>query len=455
MITHTCKKETSGRLAIVVGGGPAPGINGVIRAATIEAINSGLEVIGIYDGFKWLAAHDTSKVRHLTIDDVSRIHFNGGSILRTSRENPTKSKERLDNVVQSLKDLGVNYLLTIGGDDTAFSACKVGETAGDSIRVVHVPKTIDNDLPLPGDMPTFGYQTARHEGVRIVQQIMEDARTTGRWYFIVSMGRKAGHLALGIGRAAGATCTLIGEEFGGDKVPLDRICDVLEGSILKRRSMGKDYGVAVIAEGILDKVSEDDLAALKDVERDEHGHVRYAEISLCEILKNEVRRRLAARGMKTTIVGKDIGYELRCAPPIPFDCEYTQDLGHAGVRFLLDGGSGAIISMFNGKKHPLTMEDLMDPATGRLSVRLVDVENESFGVALKYMIRLTGEDFSNRMRLESIAASSNMTPEEFWDEFGWIGEGHGIAKLVTAGGKTESIGDAALQTGALGASSPT
>ena len=193
----------SQRLGILVGGGPAPGINSVISAITIEARNSNLEVIGIYDGFARLIEGDTTAVRQLTIPDVSNVHFQGGSILRTSRANPTRNKEDLQRVVQGLKELGISYLVTIGGDDTAFSASEVSQASDGSIRVVHVPKTIDNDLPLPANMPTFGYETARHVGTGLVLNLMEDSRTTNRWYFVVAMGRSAGHLALGMGKAAG------------------------------------------------------------------------------------------------------------------------------------------------------------------------------------------------------------------------------------------------------------
>jgi 6-phosphofructokinase len=141
------------RLGILVGGGPAPGINSVISAVTIEAINSGLEVIGIYDGFEHLMKGRTDMVRQLTIPDVSRIHFDGGSILRTSRANPTRTPEDLQNTVKALRELGIRYLVTIGGDDTAFSASEVVKAAGGTIMVAHVPKTIDNDCPYPAGCP--------------------------------------------------------------------------------------------------------------------------------------------------------------------------------------------------------------------------------------------------------------------------------------------------------------
>ena len=208
------------KLAIVVAGGPAPGINSVIGAATIRASLSDVEVLGLQEGFQWLMTGDVSHVTPLTIEDTSRIHFRGGSCIGISRANPTKRPEHMRNVLASLERLGVGMLLTIGGDDTAFTAHKLAQAAGGWLRVVHVPKTIDNDLDLPHDVWTFGYQTARAIGVEIVHNLMVDAKTTGRWYFVVAMGRKAGHLALGIGKAAGATLTLIPEEFRGRSVRL-------------------------------------------------------------------------------------------------------------------------------------------------------------------------------------------------------------------------------------------
>src|SRR6516225_2295163 len=237
-----------GRLGILVGGGPAPGINGVIAAATIEGINNEFEIIGFRDGFKYLAAGDAQQCKPLAIRDVSGIHLKGGSILGTARTNPTKSEEQMKNVFTVLSTLGVSALVTIGGDDTAFSASHVARRSGGKIKVAHVPKTIDNDLPLPESTPTFGYETARHYGVGIVRNLAEDARTTSRWYLLVSMGRAAGHLALGIGKAAAATLTIIPEEFRGRPVSLDEVCDIILGSMIKRLSNGSAYGTAILAE---------------------------------------------------------------------------------------------------------------------------------------------------------------------------------------------------------------
>jgi 6-phosphofructokinase 1 len=405
------------RFGILVGGGPAPGINSVIGAATIRSALDGADVLGIFDGFRWLMQGNDQHVLPLTIEDVSRIHFSGGSCLRTSRANPTTDPASLDRVVGTLTDLGITGLITIGGDDTAYSATKVAERAAGSINVVHVPKTIDNDLALPADCDTFGYQTARHVGVRVVKTLMTDAQTTARWYFAVAMGRKAGHLALGIGKAAAATITLVPEEFGDGSARLDSIVDTLAGSIISRLADGRSDGVAVVAEGVILGLSEGQLAVLEDVERDDHGHVRLAEVDVGGILKQGVKARLAAFGIQPTIVAKNIGYELRCADPIPYDLEYTRDLGFCASRCLSDGGSGVLITMQGGSFVPVPLADLLDPETGRMEVRMVDTESTRFRIAQRYMIRLRDRDFESPRRLEELAAVCGLTAACFREEF--------------------------------------
>ena len=271
------------KLAILVGGGPAPGINSVIGAATIRGILEGVGVLGIKDGFEWIMQGHTDHVLPLSIDGVSRIHFRGGSVIGISRANPTKDPQLLENSVNALLQLNVDRLITIGGDDTAFSALKLAEASAGRIRVVHVPKTIDNDLDLPPHVDTFGFQTARHVGVELVKNLMVDAFTTSRWYIVISMGRKAGHLALGIGKAAGATLTLITEEFG-ERIRFATIVDTLAAAIIKRLSQGRRDGVAVVAEGVVLDIDPADRSALKDVERDAHGNIRLAEIDLFRVV---------------------------------------------------------------------------------------------------------------------------------------------------------------------------
>lgn len=406
-------------LAIIVGGGPAPGINGVISAATIEAINEGLRVLGVYDGFQWLAKADTSHVKELTIQDVSRIHFQGGSVLRTSRENPTKDPKKMENVVKALLELGVDYLITIGGDDTAYSASQVSAHAKGRIKVAHVPKTIDNDLPLPNYVYTFGFQTARHIGSQIIQNLMEDAETANRWYFVVAMGRHAGHLALGIGKAAAATLTIVREELekDGEKIRLKTVSDIILGSIIKRLVMGRPNGVVVIAEGVAEIIAEEDLHDLVTAERDEFGHIRLAEVDFGDVLKKNIQARLKELGIKMTVISKNVGYELRCSPPIPFDAEYTRDLGYGAVNFLLSGETGAIITVQAGEFVPMYFGDVLDPKTNKTKVRMLKIKSNSCEVARQYMIRLTKNDFQDPESLKRLAEVANMTPEEFKNVF--------------------------------------
>jgi ATP-dependent phosphofructokinase / diphosphate-dependent phosphofructokinase len=410
------------KLAILVGGGPAPGINSVISASTIRALLDGVEVLGIRGGFDEIMHGRLEGVRPLTLDDVSRIHFRGGSVLGTSRANPTGSVAYLDTIVAVLQQLGVSQLITIGGDDTAFSAMKVAERAAGRIRIAHVPKTIDNDLDLDPDVDTFGYQTARHLGVSLVQNLMVDAGATSRWYLVVAMGRKAGHLALGIGKAAGATLTVIPEEFPQCRTTVNTLVDTLAGAVIKRRAEGRAHGVAVLAEGLVESLPEHDLKALGDVEYDEHGHVRLAELDVGYALKKATARRLGDLGIKITIVAKDIGYELRCADPIPLDMEYTRDLGYCAAKYLLSGGDAAMVSLRGGHFVPIPFAQMLDPQTGRTRVRLVDTHSTRYAIARRYMIRLRRDDFEDPETVAAFAAVARLTPDEFRRQFSYLVE---------------------------------
>jgi 6-phosphofructokinase 1 len=423
--------STRGKLGIVVGGGPAPGINGVISSVTIEAINRGLDVVGIRDGFKHLAAGDVTQVRPLTIPDVAPYYQRGGSLLGTSRTNPAKNPDHMAAVLNGLNTLGIKYLVTIGGDDTAYSGSQVYAHAKGAIKVAHVPKTIDNDLPLPPGIPTFGFETARHYGVQVARNLHEDAKTTTRWYIVVSMGRAAGHLALGIGKASAATVTLIAEELKGKEVSLELICDIIIGSMVKRKAQGKAYGVAVLAEGLLEEIGEDKLRQMMErnpgkfgnIELDAFGHLRLGEIEFGRLIRTTIASRLKDLGLKFDMVDKDLGYELRCADPIPFDAEYTRNLGYGAVKFLMSAESeknGVVVTFVGGNMVPRPFPEMIDPATKKMRTRNVDITGETYEVARRYMIRLEQSDLDDAGRLEKLAAVVKMTPEQFKERFGYI-----------------------------------
>ena len=417
------------RLGIMVGGGPAPGINSAISACAIEAINSGLEVIGIYDGFEHLRQGRTDVTRPLTIADVSRIHFQGGSILRTSRANTTDRPEDLQLTVQALREMGIDHLVMIGGDGTATTALKVAEAAQGAFRIAQIPKTIDNDLPLPGGMPTFGFETARHVGTETMLNLMEDSRTTNRWFFVEVMGRAAGHLALGIGKAAGATLTVIPEEFPQGHIKLKDVGTILEGAILKRRVMERLHGVAVIAEGIIARLDPEELMLEGHgvgSEYDASGNMRLSEVPLASILKREVQRRFDQRGESIQIVDVTLGYALRSARPIPYDIDYTRTLGHGATRFLLSEPEneqlrpGGLVCLQDGHLRAIPFDDLRDPGTGRTRIRVMDVRSEYYNVAREYMIRLERQDLEDQEMRRKLVEAAAMTPEEFDEAFGSI-----------------------------------
>jgi 6-phosphofructokinase 1 len=413
-------------------------------------------VLGFHDGFKWLvdAAVDWDQqgcpcYRWLDKKDVTDIPLRGGSVLGTSRTNPTQPPELMDHVLTVLRQFNVGKLVTIGGDDTAFSASQVYEKAGGSIQVAHVPKTIDNDLPLPESTPTFGFETARHVGAQIVRNLAEDARTTSRWYLVISMGRAAGFLALGMGKAAAATLTVIPEEFPElpieehppkergkplRRLSLQHLCDIIIGSIVKRRAAldnPKPYGVVVLAEGLLEALGETRLMEVEGVhmgrygklKRDPHGHLRLGEIEFGRMIKDCLTDRLKDLKIDAPdFVDKDLGYELRSADPIPYDAEYTRDLGYGAVKFLRSPHAneyGAIISFEAGRLKPLPFEKMIVQETKRMRARKVEVRGEAYEVARRYMIRLEPADFEGP-ELSNLAAAAGMSPEQFRMTFGYL-----------------------------------
>jgi 6-phosphofructokinase 1 len=334
-------------------------------------------------------------------------------------------------VIDGLKRLGIKYLVTIGGDDTAFSGSQVYANANKIIKVAHVPKTIDNDLPLPPGIPTFGFESARHYGVQLARNIHEDAKTTTRWYLIISMGRAAGHLALGIGKASAATVTIIAEEFQNREVSLELICDIIIGSMIKRKAQGKSYGLALLAEGLLEEVGEEKLREVMtknpgkfgSIELDAFGHIRLGEIEFGRMVRTFLAARLKELGLKFDMVDKDLGYELRCADPIPFDAEYTRNLGYGAVKFLLSPAAeqnGVVITFVGGTMVPRPFQEMIDPKTKKMRPRLVDVGGETYEVARRYMIRLEKSDFEDPVRLEKLAAVVKMTPAQFTERFAYV-----------------------------------
>ncbi|MCY4263073.1 MAG: 6-phosphofructokinase [Candidatus Dadabacteria bacterium] len=405
-------------VGIIAAGGPAPGINGVISSATIEARNRGRKVIGILDGFKWISRGDTSKVLNLDIQNTSRIHTTGGSIIGISRQNPLATDETFRNTISSIEKLGIGNLITIGGDGTMFLAKTLHEHFKGKVKIAHLPKTIDNNIVLPDYIATFGFETARDVGAKIMNNIMEEAKTTGRWFLVITMGRRTGHLALGIGQSVGATITIIPEDFEEKRVPLEKIVAILEGSIIKRMSMGREYGVAILAEGILDMIDPVDLGLM---DKDSLGRIKYADVNFGQLLKNTLSEKLYEKGVEAELVHKRLGYEMRSANPIPFDVDYTRKLGYCAVKYLLSGeGDGALVYVRRGKIQATPFQELLDKKTNSIKVRYMDKTTEAYEVAQKYMIKLVRNDLETPAILEKLSRQTSLSSNEFREYFAKI-----------------------------------
>jgi len=408
------------RVVIVVGGGPAPGINAVISAVIVQALSHNLKTIGVYDGFKWLIKEgsklSSQHYTFLTASDADQIHLQGGSILRLDRADPTSSESTLSKTINALKTLRTSILVAIGGDDTLHTAIKIAQRTVGWLTVIHVPKTIDNDLPLPKNQPTFGFETGRHRGVAIVKALVADAATTNRHcHVVISMGREAGHLALGIGKGAGAHLTLIPEEFGSRIIYLNEICDIVEGTIIKRLAAGHNNSVIVLAEGLLIQMG---LCRLQEefgqdcAKLDEHGNIKLGDIDFGYRLRQRLKKR-CAHYCHQSVTCRDVGYELRSGNPIVFDNDLCRDLGYEAIEQASNSHPGGMV--IRGGIIPFAKIPTLP--SGRVRTRRVDIKSSAYQLALKHMVRLTPADQPKTSQLAQVAS---LNRSEFSYKFGWL-----------------------------------
>ncbi|MBX7145297.1 MAG: 6-phosphofructokinase [Oligoflexia bacterium] len=374
-----------GNLAIAVSGGPAPGINSVIHAVVIEGRKAGMKTYGMLRGFDGVARGDSKALIELTIDDVSRIYRLGGSVLGTSRCNPLATTASCNAFRQALASANIDKLVVVGGDGSAWVSLQLYKQFPD-LQVVHVPKTIDNDLILPHYAPSFGFETARSAGTVILENLLVDAATTERWYIVTTMGRRAGFLALGIGIAAGVTLTLIPEEFSDRLLSLPELAGVIFDTIQLRHNSGKSHGLVLLAEGLIDRIDPSSSTTLAGCPRDDLGRLHYAEIELGDILLPALRDLCKARGINGHFTTKNIGYELRCMDPISFDVEYTRFLGYGAIKYLKAGLSGVMVTREHDAISYQKLSDLTD-SRGLIRSRRVDVASEYYQMARSFMIR--------------------------------------------------------------------
>ncbi len=376
-------------ILILAGGGPAPGINTVISSVSKIFLKDGFRVIGLHDGYKNLFT-DSPSIVDIDFELADGILGRGGSVLRMSRYKPADLEFKPDFFIKH----NVKLLVTIGGDDTASTANRIAKYLVDKkvpVQNIHVPKTIDNDLPLPDGQPTFGYQSAKEEGVRIGRTIYEDARSSGNWFVISAMGREAGHLAFGIGAACHFPMVIIPEMFYKTKLSLDKITNLIISSIVKRKVLGIPYGVAIVSEGVFHFMSDEDVESSGiQFTYDEHGHPELGNVSKAHIYNLLLQIKLKQLGISVKSRPVEMGYELRCLVPAAYDLQYCTFLG-IGVKKLFDQGlTGCVVTADpKGDINPLFLADVADKKTGKVKTRLVNMKSHDsqmvFNDSLQYL----------------------------------------------------------------------
>ncbi|TXD50505.1 MULTISPECIES: 6-phosphofructokinase [unclassified Polaribacter] len=360
---------------ILCGGGPAPGINAVISTVAKVFLEDGYRVIGIHEGFKGLFSEEP-KLKEFDFFHADRIFSRGGSTLIMSRFKP--NNEVLNTSI--FKDNNVKLLVTIGGDDTASTANRISQYLKKEaifISNIHVPKTIDNDLPLPDRNPTFGFHSAKDEGVKIGNTVYEDARTSQNWFVMSAMGRSAGHLAFGIAASCHFPMTVIPEMFAKTEITIDKVVRLIVSSIIKRKLKNIHYGVAMVSEGIFHNLKKSELDKIGiNFTYDSHGHPELGNVSKSHILNVLVQDQLKKIGLVIKTRPSELGYELRCCRPIGFDLTLCTLLG-IGVKKLFDQGkSGCLVSANSkGEISPLYLKELQDKE-GKIKPRLVEIDSE-------------------------------------------------------------------------------
>ncbi|MFY9253751.1 MAG: 6-phosphofructokinase [Fuerstiella sp.] len=400
-MSHGIKK-----VALLFSGGPAPGANSVISTCAISCLNHGVEVVGIKYGYSNLIDFTPDKPleegkHYIALKEqmLRKTRSKEGIIIGTARANPGKhvsapehmqEEERiapLRRTYEALRSIGVDALVSIGGDDTLKTANKFKlfqdslPEGSHKIPVVHVPKTIDNDYA--GIDFTFGYFTAVETLGTEIRNLHADAEA-GRAYFMVeSMGRSAGWLAYGAAISGEANMVISVEDISGDRLApestptrkimnIDKVVkDIVRMMRYRQESQGKEYGVVVLAEGLAEYLSDD---VLKDIPRDDHGHISVSQVDLGKMFAKRVAAEFEKQtGSKRKVTGLQLGYESRCARPQAFDVMLGSQLGVGAYRALCEQQLNGVMVSVTGQLdlHYVPFEKLVDPKTLVTVVRFI------------------------------------------------------------------------------------
>jgi 6-phosphofructokinase 1 len=392
-------------VAILCAGGPAPGINTVISTIAKVFLKDGYRVIGIHDGYKNLF-NNKAELVEINFLYADRIFPRGGSTLRMSRYKPKDHEFSADFFLEN----NVKLLVTIGGDDTASTSNRIAKWLAEkniNIQNIHVPKTIDNDLPLPDMMPTFGFNSAKDEGVRICNTIYEDSRTSNTWFVISSMGRSAGHLAFEIGASCHLPVIIIPEMFNKTKITIEKIVNLIISSMIKRRINRIEHGVAIVSEGVFHFLDDEDIKNCGVAfTYDDHGHPELGNVSKAHIFNVLVQNKLKKLGIDIKSRPVEMGYELRCCRPIAYDLTLCTVLGMGVKRLFEQGHKGCIVTTTRKAEiAPLSLQELEDE-NGKIPPRLVDIHTHFAQLVLSDLHVLNETDYD-------LARAYVSNPEDF------------------------------------------
>ena len=401
------------RVAILFAGGPAPAANAVISAAAASFLRAGVEVIGIKYGYSALVDFCDTKPLvegtdyiHLTHKVLARSRNTQGIIIGTSRANPGKMVQNpadlkdpekvaaLRRVYDGLRSIGVDALISIGGDDTLKTANKFKlfqESLGEGKKVlpiVHLPKTIDNDYH--GIDFTFGFFTAVEFIASEIRNLIYDAEVTKAYFVAETMGRSAGWLSYGAAIAGEASLVVSVEDVMADYLipestttpegkvierrimDMPRVVDRIVKTMLAREAEGKEFGVIVLAEGLAEYLP---YGYVKGVSRDEHGHISIAQVKLYEIFSSLISDCFTAKtGRNRKVKGLQLGYESRCAKPHAFDVMLGSQLGVGAFRALAEKNLNGVMVSVSGQLdlHYEPFEKLVNPETLVTVVRYIE-----------------------------------------------------------------------------------
>lgn len=385
-------------IAILCGGGPAPGMNTVVASVAKTFLRDGYRVIGLHGGYSALFT-ENPLMQDLDFFVADGIFNKGGSMLKMSRFKPTDEDFEKRFNLALFTDNDIKLLVTVGGDDTASTANRIAkflESKHYPIANIHVPKTIDNDLPLPNGSPTFGYNSAKAQGSVICSTVMEDARTSENWFVVSAMGRSAGHLALGIAASCHYPMVVIPEFFNKTEITVEKIINMVVSCIVKRKILGINYGAAMISEGVFHSLSDEEIKnSGVHFSYDEHGHPELGKVSKAHIFNDMLERKMGQLKLKVKSRPVEVGYEIRCNNPIAFDLTYCSLMGMGVHTLFKQGCTGCMVYVdHQGNISPLYLKDLQDPATGKIPPRLVNVDsNEVMSYVDDIMDYITPADY--------------------------------------------------------------